>query len=292
MSKIKSISLKILTILRVVSKRKWIYFGTLTVFLFGSVVLVIKYCDMPIWNNMPQFYIKPENSDMLFYNLSVSYIASYLFYLLVNFIPDWIDAVEGEKELIALRCVIQREIQLFTYRCMSIWSSMGRAASVGEIDNINGFFNRRVIQQISTATNISANSDTMSFNTNYIDWCTKIVTELNVISTSGNSILTRYKNDIPSEMFYNLFYIINENSMIGSLNVAVQTMTALYGRNIILSQCMDFENGTGGDGIDRSCRSIVDLHNWVNSEYDYLINHISGENIKIYRIERSAYLAR
>ena len=282
------------------SKRKWIYFWALTAILLPSVIWAIKYCDIQIWsilpNNIAKFFIKPENADMLIYNLSVGYIVSYIFYLLVNFIPDLINEKEKEKELLSLRCAAQREVQLFTTRLILFWFSLAKTASskgtvnISDVKSISDFFNREFIKQISIGVDFSDDSGTSTYNLNEIDWYTRILSTLKELSDRGNVILTRYKDSIPTEVFYNLFYIINESSMVAYLSSSVVIVTSANGKKGCLSQCMNFMNGTGGEDIDKSCEIIINLYNWVNMEYSYLNNHIEKNSARIHKINFNSYL--
>ena len=110
------------------SNKKWIYFGVLSAILIIAIIIVIRYCDFPICNNNFKLFIKPENSDMLFYNLSTGYIVSYIFYILVNFIPDCINKNEKEKELIALRCGIHHEVQGVSSIIIQLWANLAKAS--------------------------------------------------------------------------------------------------------------------------------------------------------------------
>lgn len=109
----------------VIPKNQWVYFVILTIGLTIALVQAIKYCDSPIWTNMPVYFIKPQNADMLIYNLSVSYIVSYMFYLLVNFIPDCVRAVNKEKSMLPFRATIQREVQEFVSGIINLWVDVG-----------------------------------------------------------------------------------------------------------------------------------------------------------------------
>lgn len=274
------------------SKKKWIYFGILTSLLICFIFVAIKYCDIPIWESAPDFFVKPKNADMLLYNLSISYIASYMFYALVNFIPDWIEAIEKEKEMLALRGAIHREIQLFTSRLISLWNDIVMSASRKESfnilneDDIKELFNIEFMKKISTLVILSDNSNVKSVSNYYSDWYTQILEEINEISNLGNLILTRYKNDIPSKIFYDLFYIINDSSIMAALPRIIEISTSFNGENIPLSQCIDFESKIGKKNVDRSCQSIISLYDWVNTEYDYIIKNakVKDNCIKIHNI--------
>lgn len=284
-------------IITVIPKKKWVYFGILSVLLIFFSGEAIRYSDIPMWPNMWKYFIKPQNADMLLYDLSVGYIGSYMFYLLVDFIPDWFEAIEKEKENIPIRCCVYRELQVFISRIISLWCSIehvaveNNVANGSNITDIRSVFNREFIQQRVACVNLSQSSNTISFNSIYVDWYTKIFSELTTIINQGNLITTRYKYDMPTKIFYDMFYLVNDSNMLGNLPMILNAITSSKrSKNILLAECMNFQNGTGGEDIDKSCEAIINLYNWTNIEYNYLIENIDNQDIRIHNTEFSTYV--
>lgn len=282
---------------RILTRRKWCYFIILNITLWVALAGAIKYCDIPIWNcvqnsNIKLFFIKPDNADMLIYNLSVSYIASYIFYIVVNFIPDWLNSIEKEKELLSLRYAIHREIQVLTSNVVGLWVSFAKVASNSGAVNINVtndigcLFRKDVLQQVTSQIIFSDPANTYL----RMEWHTKILLELNKISENGNAILTRYKEDIPTNLFYDLFYILNESSIVGILSSSIHAIALCEGTNLPLSTCIDFISESGKRNIEDSCLAITNTYSWVNEEYEYLNARIKGSKKNIFKIDVKNYL--
>lgn len=274
------------------SKKKLIYFGILSVLLVYFSIQSIRYCDIPIFKNAPQYFIKPQNADMLLYNLSVGYIVSYMFYLLVNFIPDFVDSIEKQSQILPFRAAIQREVQQFVSDILSLWTSIGITSSdkgtfdITKVNTIDKFFNPNIIRLSAKGVNLQEQADYDDIFKYLFNWIEKILAELNKICSNGNLILTRYKEDIPSEIFYDIFYLLNESSLIGNLFNMVQAINSLPHKiNSPLSDCMSWTDDKGSKDIAKTCESIINLYNWVNKEYDYLVANINNDNIMINKID-------
>lgn len=285
---------RLFRILDAIPKNKWLYFKILSLILFFSIIQVIRYSDIPIWMNMPEYFIKPQNADMLLYNLSVSYIVSYMFYLLVNFIPDFVEAVEKQNKTVPFKAAIHREVEQFTKNIIDLWTTIGINASfkgtlnISEIVEIDNFFKTSVIEKITKYVKLEELIEDyigIDVSCEHYIWSIKIRRELDKICTLGNMILTRYKNNIPSEIFYDIFYIVNESKMVGDLLLELNGIASLRnGKNFPLSDCMSFEDNKSKTDIKQSCQSIINLYNWVNNEYEYIVSNINDNNITINKI--------
>ena len=198
--------------------------------------------------------------------------------------------------MLLLRGAIHREIQQFLVSIISFWTSMAKTASkngivdLAKIDDINKFFNRDSLLLISACIRFSEESNTIDINKKYINWYTEIMYRLEEINIKGNRILNRYNNSMRTEIFYKLFYLINESIMVGNLSKAVEAATKSYGKNLLLAQCMSFGSEVGGEQIDKTCKIIIDLYNWINSEYKYIVSNIEENIIMINNIEFAKFL--
>ncbi|MDD7793674.1 hypothetical protein [Clostridium sp. 'White wine YQ'] len=276
------------------AKRKIIYFIILTIFCVLSIFISIKFCDIPILSIIPlkiaPIFIKPNNSDMLLYNLSVGYIVSYMFYLLVNFIPELLDAKEKEKELLRLKCAIHREIQAVIENVRSIWYGMELKVELSSlikderINDINNLFRFETIKNISEGIKLSDDSNLATIELS-ISWSELLINRFNEISTQINIILTRYKSDLKPEIFYELFYLVNESLIVGRLPMVIEDGGKILGKDIFLSECIPCSIKAVQDNIEKTCKIIIDLYNWVNKEYDYLKENIQDEEVVIHKIE-------
>lgn len=273
-------------------RRNWIYFGILTLLLFPCVLITIKDCDSPLWCNGWQWFIKSDTADMLYYNLSISYIVSYIFYLIVNFVPDWFKDIEK----ISLRCSIYQEVWSLMSNILYLWGIIGKKAfengigNESDMKNINKLFNSEFIKNSSSCIVFSSYFNPKTDNNRLVNWYTKLLRELEKIVARGNTILTRYKYDIPSEIFYDIFYIINESSIVGSLPSAINEVTSFGTIYACLSDCIDFENEINIKEVDKSCKAIINLYYWLDKEYNYLLKHIDKKDIRICKPDFYEYI--
>lgn len=113
-------------------------------------------------------------------------------------------------------------------------------------------------------------------------WNTKLRCRLDSTCELGNLILSRYKEDIPPEIFYDIFYLLNESNIVGQLLIQLKGIASMKnGRNFRLSTCLGSDSDAKKN-IENSCKSIIKLYYWVNNEYKYLFNtsNLSVDNIK------------
>lgn len=279
-------------LLTFIPKKKRIYFIVLSAILLISMFLVIKFCDYPVWSFLPDIiqglFTKKSNTDMTLYNLGISYIVSYIFYMLVSFMPEFLSYREEIEKRINLRAAIHREIQLFTVHHVILLESIFKVAvKSGKLDSnsfssIEEVFTLKNIEIASSEINLSDDSDTMSMNKSYIDWYTKIVSEMRKEKVIGNGILTRYKSDIPTDIFYYIFYLINECTMFN--HETLELFVSLAGKNVLFSNTMSFNTEEGRNIVETTCRCLIELVNWVNNEYIQLKDTNSPNRLTIYPI--------
>lgn len=295
----KNILYKVKDAINIIPKRNKNFFVILLFFLIISILCVIKYCDIPVWsvfeNNIGQFFIKDKNADMTIYNICVSYIVSWLFYLIVTFLPDVSERIEREENSIALRCAIHRDTQLLIVRITGLWGAIVKKASqktdvnidLSKIASIEDLFTEDIINQAILNTYIHEDSNVCIWNGNisetnsYVNWYNKIISDIEEIEKYGNSILTRYKSDIPSDLFYNIFYIINENFLISGLGHLIKLISQNGKLDISLSNCIPSNNE---ENYNNDYESIYFVYNWVNEEYEYLDNKRNKNKTNIFKV--------
>lgn len=70
------------------------------ILLFISILIIVKYSNFPILElpfSIEEFLIKPKETDEVVLNLSIGYIVSSIFYLIVVYYPEKIKKVKVEK---------------------------------------------------------------------------------------------------------------------------------------------------------------------------------------------------
>lgn len=273
---------------------KQILFLLMNIFFGIACIETLKYCDLPVLNESFKWFIKKQNCDMTIYNLSVSYIVTYIFYMLVQYFPDLIRRNERENELLPYRIAIYQEVKAFVNDVIDLWVIIAKKSYVdnkfnikNDVKTIDDFFNEEtfkiICNQIRLEEDIRQLLHIVRCNENPC-WSTLIKYRLNDICNKGNTLLTRYKTDLTVELFYNIYYLMNRSTIIAQLLSQLNSIDTLKnGKNFCLSDCVFFD---GRDEIDinESCQAIINLYNWVNNEYEILKNKCDN-NIQLNKID-------
>ena len=135
-------------------KRKWIRFlfpqrnrilVPLTGLLFLMSLLIIKYCDFPLL--LPEryfsFLICEPHTDKLWYNLGISYVAAYIFYIIQVYIPAYNAEKTALKDIHKRLSGLIRSIKRIRYLLFQMYELQEH----GELELINSsfFFNERYL---------------------------------------------------------------------------------------------------------------------------------------------------
>ncbi len=93
----------------VFSKNK--IFISLTVLLLLAIFVIIRECNYPLLSHLKifEFLFVPKYTEKIFYNLSLSYIAAYIFYVIQIFIPQ---TIKNKKAWNILIVDFQKEYRL------------------------------------------------------------------------------------------------------------------------------------------------------------------------------------
>lgn len=74
--------------------QRWDILIMLSAILLVQILVIIRFCDYPLWgileNALGRFLLVPKGSDRTLYNIAISYVAAYIFYLLQVHIPMYI----------------------------------------------------------------------------------------------------------------------------------------------------------------------------------------------------------
>lgn len=89
-------------------------FIILTMFLFVSFFFIIRQCDYPLFFDNVFLYklFYYQGAEKLFYNISISYIAAYFFYILQTYIPQ---VLSNKKAINALQNEITSELETLMF---------------------------------------------------------------------------------------------------------------------------------------------------------------------------------
>lgn len=261
-----------------------------------ATFLIIKSCEISVYSWVPNtiesilLQFGDEGVNSVIYNLAMGYIVGYIFYVIINFIPEVYESCERRRKEVKLRCAIQREVQLFTVKIISLWGRMAKFSeqrgnvNTNAIQDIEDLFNIETLREIAYDIQFNSPSGTVSYSSQPINWKVTIQGEIEEINKKGNIILTRYKGELDTELYYHIFYLINEGMLQEDLNMLINAMTSINGMNRTLGECMDWSKN-GSKYINQTCKSICELYEWVNTEHKYLLPRLSSQtDIAIYGI--------
>jgi hypothetical protein len=250
-------------------------FIILSLILIPVIECIIKGCTYPVWNWLPIYFqnIFTKNQDYeVWYNLSLSYLISYIFFLVVSFLPDIKREKEKEKDLLPLRCARYREIELLIQDIFMIWGEIFKACIANkiidrnEIKQIDDLFKFNMIKK--SLPYIVLSQPAVIYGFAQESWHDKIINGVAVFKTDANTYLTRYKDTAPTSLYFNIFYILNSSFIIGQLPVLIIPATFIYGRAISLDKVINADNLK--EQIENTCKYIINLNNWFVEEYKYL----------------------
>ena len=252
------------------------------------------------------FSIPEEHEEKLYSilnDLLVGFISSFVFYIIVNFIPDVRKQVEeGEKHLF-FRAAIQRETENFTTCIIDFWASIAFNAyvkkdfDISRINRIEELLNYETIEKITNDIKLEEGIDdrvSIDVTSDWYRWSVKFRKQLSSINRLGNEILTRYKENLEPEVFYSIYFLLNESQIVGGFYFQMEAISQLRnGRNFRMSDCFDLSTDKGKKNIIQSSNALCTLYSWCNKEYTYIISNIKSESrIKINRIDFKRYMEK
>lgn len=261
-------------------RRKHKDFIILSIILFPVIFGIIKGCNYPVIDQLPkiikQLFIKSSN-DELWYNLSLGYAISYIFYILVNFWPDIKRELNAQRELLPLRSARYREIELLLHDIYGIWGEIfkfcihNKIIKREDIKSISDLFNFDMIKIVLPY--IHLNKPAIIYGSNPITWYEKLDLSLKQCKVDFNTYLTRYKDMQPSSLFFNIFYLLNSSFILGKLDILLPAACFVYGYSATLNNAIAADKLK--DHIETTCKYIIQLINWYDNEYDFLVKNIS-----------------
>lgn len=192
-------------------------FLALTALLAISIFVVIKECSYPLILHSDLFkkMFVSNSSEKLFYNLSLSYIAAYFFYMIQIYIPD---LIQEKKALQILSCDLVNELRL-----------------VREFS----FLINSVIKESTDATILYNKNITTIFYKEYdCNSCMlRCFSKIDTLRSTMNDIATahlqiessRYYYDLDSSVIYihSLLPVKKMESVIDCINYSLQTKSKL-----------------------------------------------------------------
>ena len=83
--------------------------------------MCIYCCDLPVWNKIFDFMINNKEESDFMYNIGISFIAAYIFFVMQVMIPETVMEYKIKLEQIPKRCMAHRRVQLFTVNLLKIY---------------------------------------------------------------------------------------------------------------------------------------------------------------------------
>ncbi len=245
-------------------------FGCLTAI---TIVMFLYCCDIPVCSQHFWFLVNHKNEGDLLYNIGVSYISAYIFYILQVFIPDKKKKYDEIYNNLPKRLVVSKEVKQFLNMIISLWTEMYVETAVNkkqdlcvsfifENDNIDNMSSKLKLYGETNQINI----DHMKKTYRHITWIEKIENDTSKIMKTGEYILRYYGGVLPGDV-YNAFYkIINSSMMVKYLNLISrahlgdkqkQYLNDLIGRDPQSGKIHDFSD---------ELEAIKSIANWLNLE--------------------------
>lgn len=255
-----------------------------------TIVMCIYCCDLPVWNKIFDFMINNKEESDFMYNIGISFIAAYIFFVMQVMIPEAVMEYKIKLEQIPKRCMAHRQVQLFTVNLLKIYGGFYRKSDnincVQELfyeDNLKSHMEHIDIQDISPAIG--------GLDRHKLSWGEYLRDEFNWINDIGKDILKNYLSVLPNKISYNIFFLVNDSTCLGSVR---QKLNSLMGneRGSIFNL---FPEGIDGKiyNIDLDAKAMDELFLWVNEEYEYLKKNIKeNEKYTIFPIELNSIITK
>lgn len=208
-------------------------------------------------------------------NLSLAYIASYLFYIVQVYLPE----KHQEEKNIPLRAAMQREVQFFTIWTVNLCIAYYKyGINKGVVDdkiqkNVDSIFDEERMMKILNVIKLW-DSPTEVLNCDTPEsWKKYIKKELDKIIVQGEKIVTYRAAELPPDIYYAVSYLTNESNIVYTLNRVMSIFNSnpsLMEGIIFVEQLIPKDIKTNEKNLRMDMESIKKLVRWVNDEYDYL----------------------
>lgn len=268
-------------------------FLVLTLILLIAIFFIIQGSSFEVWSFLPleiKVLLFTRTNNIIFYDLSIGFFASYIFYIIVNFIPELKKEREARRKELPLRCARLREVQFVLYGISSLWIDIFKICINNQIINkkglvsLNDLFNYDQIVKVLPYINLSQPAIIYEHIGQGPSWFEKIEMAVTSLKEDADNFLNRYNTMEPADLFFTISYLISKSFIIGQLPILTRTAFSLYGNKTTLEKCIAAENLK--DDIDVTCKYIIDLNNWYSKEAEYLsINYPNGKTaIQLYSL--------
>ena len=263
----------------------------LTILMILSCLIIICFCDATVWRPFEAWtFLLQADKDKTLYNIAISYVAAYIFYILQVYIPE----KNKEEELIPLRGAIQREVQFFTMRIVHLWMSYYKYVIEQEKLNkpisktLDYIFEESNMYDVLSFINLSDISTQQVSHTSKYTWKNYTRDSLTIIIDWGNKIIANRAAELPPEIYYAIFYITQESHIVSVMHRMLSLPSTLPLPFTTLADTIPANMETQNIDLSTDITSIKTLINWVNAEYSFLSNQNKYTIPSIYNIDISS----
>ena len=251
-----------------------------------SISIVIKNSDAVIPNFIPDFigiiFTKDGNENKFFYDISVGFIVSFIFYITVSFIPDCLDTREKFNSQVDIRIAVHRDVQLFVANFISAIREILKNRS-DKTDNLY-FQNLKNDILVQAYENTIINDESpMTDGNKKLTWELYIRNYSKMLNEYGERILSRHKGDLNSKIYTSIHYLVYDSQLI-NLQIKFFSLPAnMRPKSLILPRTLNGEINMN----EKSIQHIINASTWVNDEHDKL-TQLSKDCVNtIYKIDIS-----
>lgn len=235
-------------------------------------------------------FLLQSDKDKTLYNIAISYVAAYIFYILQVYIPE----KHKEETLIPLRAAVQREVQFFTIWIVTLWTTyytyvIGQDKLNKPISkSLDSIFEENNMYEVLKSINLSDISTQPSIYSPQNSWRNYTKDTLTKIINWGNKIITNRATELPPEIYYAIFYVTTESNIVFLMQQMLSIPQSLLTLTT-LAETIPTNTESQKRDLSTDIASIKVLVEWVNKEYDFLNSQKKYAIPSIHRIDISIY---
>lgn len=256
-----------------------------------SCIVIICFCDVTVWKPFETWtFLLQSDKDKTLYNIAISYVAAYIFYILQVYLPE----KNKEETLIPLRAAVQREVQFFTIWIVTLWTTyytyvIGQDKLNKPISkSLDSIFEENNMYEVLKSINLSDISTQPSIYSTQNSWRNYTKDSLTKIINWGNQIITNRAAELPPEIYYAIFYMTTESNIVFLMQKMLSIPQSLLSLTT-LAETIPTNTELQKRDLSTDIASIKVLVEWVNKEYDFLNSQKKYDIPSIHRIDISIY---
>lgn len=263
----------------------------LTILMILSCLIIICFCDATVWKPFETWtFLLQADKDKTLYNIAISYVAAYIFYILQVYIPE----KNKEEGLIPLRAAIQREVQFFTIWIVTLWTDYYKyVIEQGKLNkpiskSLDSIFEESTMYDVLKLINLSDTSTQQAIYSSNYTWRNYTKDSLTKIINWGKEIIANRAAELPPEIYYAVFYMTTESNIVFLMQQLLSLPPSSFPFTT-LAETIPTKSETHTIDLSTDIASIKTLVNWVNTEYSFLNDQKKYTIPSIHKIDISSY---